>query len=176
MPTRSAPLRFDPAAPIRPRPAHRIARLTVLLAGALVVAGCTVTLPQRALILSPTPGASDNTQASYRDEVARQILDANASRVLHGTPQAMLRSLVVVAFTVDRDGRLVRASVYRSNGDDGAEAIALQSLRRAAPLPRPPAGLLDGRGQIEMMESWLFNDNGQFQLRTRATQQAQTID
>lgn len=160
-----------PIAPVR-----RVSRLAALLAGAFVVAGCTVTLPQRALVLSPTPGASGASQAGYRDDVARQILDANASRVLHGTPQAMLRSLVVVAFTVDRDGRLVRASVYRSNGDDGAEAIALQSLRRAAPLPRPPASLLDGHGQLEMMESWLFNDNGQFQLRTRAAQQAQTID
>ncbi|AJY67039.1 hypothetical protein B7759_00512 [Burkholderia glumae] len=147
-----------------------------MLAGVLVAAGCTITLPKSALVLSPAPATSDSTQAQYRDAVAQRILDANPASVLHGTPQAMLRSLVVVAFTVDRDGRLARSSVYRSNGDDGAEAIALQSLRRAAPLPKPPAALLDGRGQLELMESWLFNDNGQFQLRTKATQQAQTID
>ncbi|ALK29643.1 energy transducer TonB family protein [Burkholderia plantarii] len=162
--------------PASPRALARLARLAAWLAGALVVAGCTITLPQRALVLPSSPAAGGTTQAQYRDAVAQRILDANASSVLHGTPQAMLRSLVVVAFTVDRDGRLLRSSVYRSNGDDGAEAIALQSLRRAAPLPKPPAPLLDGHGQLDMMESWLFNDNGQFQLRTKATQQAQTID
>ncbi|QHP92013.1 TonB family protein [Burkholderia glumae] len=166
------------AMPPSPRPCSpsRFACLAAMLAGVLVAAGCTITLPKSALVLSPAPAASDSTQAQYRDAVAQRILDANPASVLHGTPQAMLRSLVVVAFTVDRDGRLARSSVYRSNGDDGAEVIALQSLRRAAPLPKPPAALLDGRGQLELMESWLFNDNGQFQLRTKATQQAQTID
>ncbi|WP_186132199.1 energy transducer TonB family protein [Burkholderia gladioli] len=162
--------------PASPGSIARLSGRIAPLAGALLLAACTVTLPQRALVLSPGPAAGAATQAQYRDAVAQRILDANAARVLHGTPQAMLRSLVVVSFTVDRDGRLAQSSVYRSNGDDDAEAIALQSLRRAAPLPRPPAGLLNGRGQVEMMESWLFNDNGQFQLRTRAQQQAQTIE
>ncbi len=158
--------------------AQRISPPAIAVLVAFALAGCTVTLPQRAVILSPsTPTtAGAPARAQYRDAVAQRILDANASQVLHGTPQAMLRSLVVLSFTVDRDGRLAQSSVYRSNGDDGAEAIALQSLRRAAPLPKPPAGLLNGRGQVEMMESWLFNDDGRFQLRTLATAQAQTID
>ena len=88
----------------------------------------------------------------------------------------MLRSLVVVAFTVDRSGKLVRSSVYRTNGDDEAEATALAALRRAAPLPAPPAKLLNGRGEVEMMEDWLFNDDGKFQLREFAAPQALTFD
>ena len=56
---------------------------------------------------------------------------------LKGTPQAMLRSFVLVSFIVDRNGRVVQSSVYRTNGDDEAEATALASLRRAAPLPAP---------------------------------------
>lgn len=112
----------------------------------------------------------------YRAAIAQRIADSNSDRILHGTPQAMLRSLVVVAFTVDRNGQLVKSAVYRSNGDDEAEGIALAALRRAAPLPPPPAKMLDGRGQLELMESWLFNDNGQFQLRTKAAPQAQTLN
>ncbi len=99
-----------------------------------------------------------------------------SSLVLRGTPQAMLRSLVVVAFTVDRGGRVIHSSVYRTNGDDEAEATALASLRRASPLPTPPARLLDGNGQLELFEDWLFNDNGRFQLRSAHSPQATTID
>jgi protein TonB len=36
--------------------------------------------------------------------------------------------------------------------------------------------LLNGRGQLELFEDWLFNDNGKFQLREFASPQAQTID
>ncbi len=88
----------------------------------------------------------------------------------------MLRSLVVLAFTVNRNGELVRSSVYRTNGDDEAEATALASLRRAAPLPPPPAKLLNRTGQVEIMEDWLFNDDGRFQLRELADPQALTLD
>jgi protein TonB len=108
--------------------------------------------------------------------VAERIFERNPSLVLKGTPQAMLRSLVVVAFTVDRNGRVVNSAVYRTNGDDEAEATALASLRRASPLPAPPPKLLNGNGQLELFEGWLFNDNGQFQLRTSHSPQATSID
>jgi protein TonB len=36
--------------------------------------------------------------------------------------------------------------------------------------------LLNGRGQLELFEDWLFNDDGKFQLRELASPQAQTID
>ncbi len=49
-------------------------------------------------------------------------------------------------------------------------------LRRASPLPQPPGKLLNGHGQLELFEDWLFNDNGKFQLRELASPQAQTID
>lgn len=88
----------------------------------------------------------------------------------------MLRSLVVVAFTVDRNGKVVRSSVYRTNGDDEAESTALATLRRASPLPAPPAKLLNGLGQLELMEDWLFNDDGKFELRELASPQALTFD
>jgi len=46
----------------------------------------------------------------------------------------------------------------------------------ASPLPAPPARLLDGHGHLDLFEDWLFNDNGQFQLRTTHSPQATTID
>jgi protein TonB len=128
------------------------------------------------LLVTPAAAVNSATLDQYRVAVARRILDRNPSYVLQGTLQPMLRSLVVVSFTVDRDGQVIQSAVYRTNGDDEAESTALATLRRAAPLPLPPARLLNTRGQVELFEDWLFNDNGKFQLREFASPQAQNID
>lgn len=154
----------------------------VLFAAALGIAlsGCNVTLTPwtrpAAAVSTPPAAINSVTLDQYRDAVARRIVERNPSYVLRGTPQAMLRSLVVVSFTVDANGHVVASSVYRTNGDNEAESAALASLRRAAPLPEPPGKLLNGRGQLELFEDWLFNDDGKFQLRELASPQAQTID
>jgi periplasmic protein TonB len=145
---------------------------------ALLCAACnfTITPPSRPTTAVPQAAINSPTLDQYRIAVAQRILDRNPSYILRGTPQAMLRSLVVVSFVVDRNGQIVTSSVYRTNGDDEAESTALSTLRRSAPLPLPPSKLLNGRGQVELFEDWLFNDNGKFQLRTFASPQAQTID
>ncbi|WP_027795393.1 energy transducer TonB family protein [Paraburkholderia acidipaludis] len=142
----------------------------------LIASACTITPPQRPLLIIPPAAINSNTLDQYRTAVAHRIVDRNPSYILHGSPQAMLRSLVVVSFVVDRNGQIVKSSVYRTNGDDEAEATALSTLRRAAPLPVPPERLLNPAGQLEMFEDWLFNDNGKFQLRTLASPQAQNFD
>lgn len=147
-----------------------------VLAALAALAGCTITPPGRPLVITPVAAVNSATLDQYRSAVAQRIVERSPSYVLHGTPQAMLRSLVVVSFTVDRDGQVLQSSVYRTNGDDEAESTALASLRRASPLPQPPGKLLNGRGQLELFEDWLFNDNGKFQLREFASPQAQAID
>ncbi len=144
--------------------------------GMVAVSACTFTPPTRPTLMIPPAAINSATLDQYRDAVAKRIAERNPSYVLHGTPQAMLRSLVVVSFTVDREGRILASSVYRTNGDDEAESTALATLRRAAPLPQPPTKLLDARGRLELMEDWLFNDDGKFQLRELASPQSQTID
>jgi len=155
-----------------------IARVLAFLV--VASAGCTVTAPPKPPVSESTsvPTSPPDTAAlgRYRILVAQRILERNPSSALHGTPQAMLRSVVVVAFTVDREGKVVSSAVYRTNGDPGAERTALATLRRASPLPQPPSALLDARGHLELMEDWLFNNNGKFQLHEFATPQANTID
>ncbi|PNE58860.1 energy transducer TonB [Paraburkholderia fungorum] len=160
--------------------AHRAMSVSVLTVASTLVlavmAGCTITPPDRPLVITPAAAVNSATLDQYRGAVARRIIERSPSYVLHGTPQAMLRSLVVVSFTVDRNGQVLQSSVYRTNGDDEAESTALATLRRASPLPQPPGALLNGRGQLELFEDWLFNDNGKFQLREFASPQAQTIE
>jgi periplasmic protein TonB len=146
--------------------------LTLLLGFLGCMGACTITPPPKPLLVIPPAAINSNTLDDYRAAVAKRIVERNPSYILHGSPQAMLRSLVVVSFTVDRSGQIVKSSVYRTNGDDDAETTALSTLRRSAPLPPPPGRLLNSAGQIEMFEDWLFNDNGKFQLRTLASPQA----
>ncbi|CAG9189019.1 Protein TonB [Paraburkholderia tropica] len=145
----------------------------VLLA---LASACTITPPPRPLLVIPPEAINSTTLDQYKAAVAKRIVERNPSAVLHGTPQAMLRSLVVVSFTVNREGQVVKSSVFRTNGDDDAESTALATLRHATPLPPPPPRLLDSAGQIELFEDWLFNDNGKFQLRTLASPQAQNFN
>lgn len=145
-----------------------------------VVSACTFTFtpPTRPAAATMPPPAAVNslTIDQYRAAIAQRIVERNPSYVAQRAPQAMLRSLVVVAFTIDSTGKVLNSSVYRTNGDDEAEATALATLRRASPLPPPPAKLLNGRGQLELMEDWLFNDDGKFVLRELASPQALTFD
>jgi periplasmic protein TonB len=163
------------AYPLAASSAHHLRRIGFALS-LLIASACTVTPPPRPLLYIPPAAINSTTLDQYRTSVAQRIVERNPSYILHGTPQAMLRSLVVVSFVVDRNGQIVKSSVYRTNGDDQAEATAISTLRRAAPLPEPPPRLLNSAGQIEMFEDWLFNDDGKFQLRTLASPQAQNFN
>jgi protein TonB len=153
------------------------AGLAAVLTGsslALALAACSVTVTSPSTVSRiERPAANTSTLDAYKVQAARHIVEANPDRVSVGHPQAMLRSVVVVSFVVDRAGRVAHSAVYRTNGDDLAESTALASLRRASPLPPPPAALLDRKGEIELMEDWLFNDDGRFQLHSIATSQTE---
>jgi protein TonB len=114
----------------------RARRAALTLAVALAAAACTITPPDRPLLITPPAAVNSATLDQYRIAVARRILDRNPSYVLQGTLQPMLRSLVVVSFTVDRDGQVLQSAVYRTNGDDEAESTALATLRRASSCSR----------------------------------------
>jgi protein TonB len=65
---------------------------------------------------------------------------------------------------------VISSVIQRSNRDPVTEAAALASLRSVAPLPKPPTKLLTN-GRLEMLETWLFNDDGRFQIRSIAQAQ-----
>jgi protein TonB len=152
-------------------------RFAVAASFAVLFTACTITPPPSVIEKRSQPeSAAAVTLDQYKARVAQHIFEHNPSLVLKGVPQAMLRSVVVVSFIIDKNGRVLESSVYRTNGDDEAEATALASLRRSSPLPPPPARLLDGRGHLDLFEDWLFNDNGQFQLRSAHAAQATELD
>ncbi|MEO8837839.1 MAG: hypothetical protein ABI351_03910 [Herbaspirillum sp.] len=107
---------------------------------------------------------------AYKVELAQHISQANVNQISTGQPQALLRSVVVIRSLIDANGRLMRSTILRSNRDRKTEAIALNSLRKSAPFPKPASHLLH-RGQVDIVETWLFNDDGHFQLRSIAAAQ-----
>lgn len=138
---------------------------------ALILAGCG----GRTLLDKPAETTQDGTSTAdtvgaYREALANRIVQVNSTKVYVGRPQALLRSVVVVKYVVDANGGLVRSEILRSNRDRATETTALASLRSTAPFPKPAAALLR-KGQLELMETWLFNNDGRFQLRTIAEAQ-----
>ena len=104
-----------------------------VLALAVTVTGCTFTPPPRASAPVPPAAINSATLDQYRDAVARRIVERSPSYVLHGTPQAMLRSLVVVSFTVDGNGHVLRSvGVSHERRRRSREHRARQSAARVA--------------------------------------------
>jgi len=116
------------------------------------------------------PGAAAFGIDDYKRQLARHIARLNPHHVFAGRPQALLRSVVVLRYTLDAQGRLLRSEVLRSNHDRETVTIALATLRSSAPFPRPAPALLR-HGRLDISETWLFNKDGRFQLRSIAEAQ-----
>lgn len=118
----------------------------------------------------PDALSTARTHDEYKRDMAQRISQVNAAKVYGGRPQALLRSVVVLRYAVDAQGNLLRSEIMRSNRDRETESTALATLHNSAPFPRPAPHLLH-RGQMEISETWLFNNDGRFQLRTIAQPQ-----
>jgi protein TonB len=114
-------------------------------------------------------GSTARTLEAYKHEVGLRIQEVNSTKVYVVRPQALLHAVIVVRFSIDAQGGLIRSEVLRGH-DKITEATAVSSLRATAPFPKPPPALLTG-GRLEMSESWLFNNDGKFQIRSVALQQ-----
>lgn len=108
--------------------------------------------------------------SAYKHALAQRIAQVNSIKMYTGRPQALLKSVVVIKYTVDADGKLVRSEIVRSNRIRENEATAMATLKNTAPFPKPLPALLT-HGKIELHETWLFNNDGRFQLRTIAEPQ-----
>jgi protein TonB len=119
-----------------------------------------------------TPPSNAATLAEYQREFAEHIHAASADQVFDGRPPNPLRAIIVYRAEVDADGRPVRVQLYRSPGARELEERAAASVLRAAPFPRPRPELLRDGGRLALIETWLFDYQGRFRLRTLALPQA----
>jgi protein TonB len=110
------------------------------------------------------------TLNGYKRDLALRITQKNSNSTYSGRPQALLRSVIVLKYVINTDGKLLRSEIIRSNHDKITENTALSSIGIAAPFPKPVSQLLSN-GKLEITETWLFNSDGRFQLRTIALPQ-----
>ena len=125
-------------------------------------------LPRSAASASPTLGEHQSSHLdAYKIDVAQHILAGNADAIFSGRLPPMLPAIVVVNIGIDADGQLRTAVVQRSR-DHEASRVALASLRRVGSYPKPVRLLHSGSKLLEFSETFLFNANYKFQLRTLA--------
>jgi protein TonB len=128
--------------------------------------------PATAQYARPAPAVSGQRTAfdsvdAYKNDVAEHILRYNADHTFSGKLPPMLPAIVVVNITVDHTGKMTKVAVQRSR-DNEASKVALASVRRAGVLPRP-FNLATGPSRtLTFSETFLFNAERRFQLRTLA--------
>ena len=126
-------------------------------------------LPAPALVMpnvAPQPVIEPKTIAlhDYKKGVATRIVRSSAETYSEPLPE-MMKSIVVLEITIDLLGQPTSA-VYRSNGYRGLERRAMASVAKAAPYPLPEPELLQGRGSLTFLETFLFRDDDFFQVRS----------
>lgn len=170
-------------------------RLSILVA-ALALAGCEALQPQpetvppkpqpavappaapapAAPVADPGPDRPGLTLQEYQKEVATAIVRSSANESFRGKLPPLLRSVVVLQISIDKQGMLPRVTMLRSNGFVELEKSAIAAVYRAAPYPVPGRSLLAGHSSITFTESFLFNNDGRFQVRTVAEQQSTEVE
>jgi periplasmic protein TonB len=88
----------------------------------------------------PSPPAS----VSLATASWQQSLVARLAKVQRYPAQARgVQGVVSLAFTIDRHGGVVSSRIVKSSGSTVLDAEALDLIKRAAPLPLPPADIAD---------------------------------
>ena len=105
------------------------------------------------------------TLENYKRRVAGRIV-ASAAGTFHEPLPRVMKSIVVLHIRVDSRGRPLRIAVLRSNGYRSLEQRAVASVVDAVPLPPPPGALLDDTRSLSFLETFLFRDDGLFQVRS----------
>lgn len=107
----------------------------------------------------------------YKRDAARRLYFRNTSYLFDGAPPPVLKAIVVLSIRIDSNGVPLRVAVMRSNGFRELEQRAIKSVHDATPLPVPHVAIVK-RGSVEYVETWLFRDDGRFQIRSLAEAQA----
>jgi protein TonB len=156
---------------------NRLARWAFSGLAALLLAACQNPPPPKVAVAAPEiRGAPPESRSAatarniddYKIQVAGQILAANPAIIFSGRLPPMLPAIVVVDISVNRDGELASVEVKRSR-DGEASKVALAAVKRVgAPFPKPQHLMLRGHKTLDFSETFLFDHQYRFQLRSLA--------
>jgi protein TonB len=128
-------------------------------------------LPPVARSVPPPPYIEATpTLDAYKTAVAQHVVAHNAGHTFTGRLPPMLPAIVVLNITVDRAGRVTRLTVQRSRDPD-ASKVALASMERSGVLPAPHRLIAAHLPSLTFSETFLFDRDYRFQLRSIAAPQ-----
>jgi protein TonB len=130
-------------------------------------------LPSR--VIHTKPPAANFPPAltkQYHTEFAQHLTRVNQGRVYEGAPPNPLRAIVVLEVQLSGDGEVIEVRPLRVpvHGQEELK-VARESVMRAAPYPKPPMVFTLSGSKIAVTETWLFDNQGRFQLRSLALPQ-----
>lgn len=149
---RAVPREMRAVSPIRPRPVPIPAPDPLIAAPQVApqpveIRSASTATPVAVATSAASAPAGGGAPAQVRGEAAKSH-DPYAAQVLSWIearkvmPEALKRrrthGVVVVAFTLDRFGRMSRAVIVESSGDRALDAAAMDLLSTAAPFPKAP--------------------------------------
>lgn len=95
----------------------------------------------------PAPETPDSATGPFFTALTAQLVLAN-QKALAEALKAGERETVEVRFVVDREGRVSHVEPARPSGTPALDARAVQMIRSAAPLPKPPPDLPQSRLEL----------------------------
>jgi len=118
------------------------------------------------------------TLAEYRRHVDELLHAANVPGVFAGRPPNPLRAVIVVYVEVNAGGELVRLELYRApvHSPELVDEVERAWRRLGPQLPRPLPALMNGDERLAFTQTWLFDDDGRFRLRTLSLPQEELVE
>jgi periplasmic protein TonB len=112
-----------------------------MAAGLIVwaVAGVLAQQPPQTTPAAPAQPKPSSAMASWYKALAARV--ARFQR--YPTQARGAEGVVTVGFRIDRQGQIVSSQIVKSSGSAVLDADALALIKRAAPLPAPPAEIAD---------------------------------
>ncbi len=109
-----------------------------------------------------SPPSNASTPRQYRQDAAQHLYALNAQRIYQGKLPASLYAVGVLEADIDPRGHVTRLKWKRAP-QHAPEVIAEieRTVRAAAPFPLPTQ-----LGRVTYTETWLWDQQGQFQLDT----------
>jgi TonB family protein len=124
----------------------------------LAASGLTLVLAACASRVEPPPSPRHSSLDTYKRTVALDVLQ-HALGTYCQPGEEMLKSVVVLDIAIDGEGRLVAATVLRSNGHPELAQRALDTVKAAAPFTAPGH-------HVQFLETYLFREDDCFQIRS----------
>jgi protein TonB len=115
---------------------------------------------------SPRPAVSATTGIdAYKRHFADRVTEEAKDRLADKLP-VILKGVIVLDITIDHEGNVAELKLWRSNGYEDIEKIALESVRKVGRFPAPPESVLGGQRSVRFLETWLFRHDGKFRVRS----------